>query len=98
MADFLEVADDLLRSNQTGEKKGDFERVFEARGKLQAVHSKSTLDISNIEVVFNAFELARVIGKFPGGDDKYVNEALASLQEVISFTLEKTIRLPTVNK
>jgi len=96
MANFLEVADDLFRSSQTGEKKTDFERVFEARGKLQAVHSKSTLDISNIEVVFNALELARVIGKFPGGDDSYVNETLASLQKVISFTLEKTIRFPVV--
>jgi len=98
MPEFLEVADDLYRSNQTGNKTPDFQRVFEARGRLQAVHSKSSLDISNIEVVFNALELARVIGKFPGGDDAYVNKAIASLQEVISFTLEKTIRFPVNGK
>ena len=98
MGDFLEVADNLLRRNKVPDKKEHFERVLQACGKLQAVLSKSRLDISNIEAVFNALELARIVGKFPEGDEGYVEETIASLQEVISTTLEETIIFPVRNK
>lgn len=94
MADFLEVAEALHRTGKTEDQAEHFERVIEARGKLQAVHSKSTLDISNIEEVFNALELAKIIGVFPDSDEDYITDAISSLRKVISFTLESTIKFP----
>ena len=98
MADFLDRSEALLRTGKVPHHREHFERILDARGKLQAVHSKSTLDISNIEEVFNAFELAKIIGAFPGGDEAYVNQAIASLRKVISVTLENLITFPVINK
>ena len=74
MRDFLAVAEKLLRIGQVNEYSDDFERVFEAIGKLQSIHSKFQLDLSNIEVIFNTLEMARIIGKFPNGDKEYIGK------------------------
>ena len=97
MFDFLDKAEMLLRTGKVAKHREHFERVLEARGKLQAAHSKSVLDISNIEEVFNALELAKIIGAFPGGDESYVRESIASLRKVISVTLENTIFFPVAD-
>ena len=53
MTDFLDVAGDLYRSDRSSFK--DFEPVFSAISALSAAHSKSILDLDNIESVFAAF-------------------------------------------
>jgi hypothetical protein len=97
MADFLDVAADLLRSNRVNEKKEHFERVFTAIGGLQAVHSKAQLDLNNIESIFTALELGRIIQRVPGMDPSAIPEVIASLKELIVKTLEVTIGFPTHN-
>ena len=96
MANFLDVASDLLRSNQVNDKREHFERVFKAIGGLQAVHSKAQLDLNNIESIFTDLELGRIIQKVPGMEPSEIPLAIASLKELIVKTLEVTIDFPTI--
>ncbi|OGA51896.1 MAG: hypothetical protein A3G24_13120 [Betaproteobacteria bacterium RIFCSPLOWO2_12_FULL_62_13] len=94
MSDFLDVADNLWRTNQVREKADFFKSVFEAIGRMQAVHSKAQLDLKNIESVFNAFVMARILNKFPGDTD-FSGEAVEdALKQLIAATLQKTLLFP----
>lgn len=95
MSDFLDVATDLLRSNRVDDKKIQFERVFSAIGGLQAVHSKAQLDLNNIESIFTALELGRIINRVPGMEASAIPDTIAALKELIVKTLEVTIGFPT---
>jgi hypothetical protein len=95
MGNFLDVASDLLRANKVQDKRDDFERVFSAIGGLQAVHSKAQLDLNNIESIFTALELGRIIKRVPGIDELEVEATISSLKELIVKTLETTIEFPT---
>lgn len=61
MANFLDVASDLLHTGRASEKSTHFHQVFKAIGDLQTVHSKAQLDLNNIESIFTVLELGRVI-------------------------------------
>jgi hypothetical protein len=91
----LDVASDLLRSNQVQEKRAEFERVFAAIGALQVVHSKAQLDLNNIESIFTVLELGRIIQRVPGLSAEQIPQAIAALKELIVKTLEVTIKFPT---
>jgi hypothetical protein len=95
MGEFLDVAADLLRAGDVKETKPHFERVFDTIGKLQAVHSKSQLDLTNIESIFTALELGNIIKRLPGVDAEEIPQCIASLKELIVKTLEIRIRFPT---
>ncbi len=94
MADFLDTASTLYSRGEVREKTEHFERVFKAIGALQAVHSKSQLDLINIESVFTAFEVADTIGKLPGFSEEEISNVLSSLREVIVTTLEHSMKFP----
>lgn len=94
MANFLDVASDLLRSKLVENKRREFERVFSAIGSLQLVHSKAQLDLNNIESIFTVLELGRVIKRVPGLKLEEVEAAIAALKELIVKTLETTIKFP----
>lgn len=95
MANFLDVANDLLRTNRVNESKANFERVFAAIGGLQAVHSKAQLDLNNIEAIFTALELGRVIQRLPGTEVANIPQTITDLKVVIVKTLETTLQFPT---
>lgn len=92
MAEFLDVADGLRRQGQTGAYQNDFDRVFDAISKLQAVHSKSELSLDDLESVFGAFEMARLLSTFPGLPSGEIENLLNSFRRVIAKTLEETVR------
>jgi hypothetical protein len=94
MGDFLDTASDLLWSNQTGDKEQQFRRVFSAIGALQRVHSKAQLDLNNIESIFTALELGKIIRSVPGVPAEDIDEVIAALKDLIVATLESTIRFP----
>lgn len=98
MGDFLDIADSLWKTNSVGDKAEFFARVFAAIGALQIVHSKAQLDLSNIESVFNALEMARILKKFPGPEDFSVEAAIEALKRLIACTLEQTIRFPVSSR
>lgn len=95
MFDFLDVASDLLRANAVQEKRAEFEKVFSAIGDLQVVHSKSQLDLNNIESIFTVLELGRIIQRVPGLTADQIPSIIAALKDLIVKTLEVTIPFPT---
>lgn len=94
MSDFLDIAADLLRSKRVEDQREDFERVFAVISDLQAAHSKAQLDLNNIEAIFTALELGRIIQSVPETPVEKIPEVIASLKEVIVRTLEETIKFP----
>jgi NAD-dependent SIR2 family protein deacetylase len=95
MAEFLDEADKLLKQGKVTEP--DFNIVFNGIGKLQNVHSKSMIDLYNIESVFAAFEMARILKKFPGIEDTEINGLINSMRVLILKTIEQTLLLPVRN-
>ena len=91
MNDFLETAFHLWKTNKVQGKQEHFERVFRARSALQVVHSKSQLDLNNIESIFTALEMANVLGKLPTFEPNEIGNVITSLKELIVATLEKTM-------
>lgn len=94
MNDFLDVAYKLWKRNATESYKDDFDNVFGAISALTRVHSKSVLDIDNIEAVFAAFEMGRTLNTFPGKKPEEIPALISSLKRLIVFTLEKTLHFP----
>jgi len=101
MNDFLDRARKLYANGECGERfREDFERVIGAISDLQKIHSKSELDIYNIEEVFAAFEMAKLINKFPGDQIREgvdIDFLLKSLKRVIYVTLDRSTPLITQN-
>jgi NAD-dependent SIR2 family protein deacetylase len=99
MGDFLEVAERLWRSGEVNEAGEHFEKIFNAIGKLQGIHSKAKLDTYNIETIYAAFEMGKLLGRLPGIDDSgQIDELINSIKKVIGYTLEKTTKLPHGNE
>lgn len=94
MNDFLDVARDLFFQKQTGEYEENFKAVFEGIGKLQLVHSKSQLDIQNVESVFSAFEMAKTLGRFSDYSAEKIDNLVKSMQLLILGTINKTFQVP----
>jgi hypothetical protein len=94
MAQFLDVARRLYETKAVPERASDYERVFKAIGCLTQVHSKSQLDINNIESVFTALELASTLKKLPGFDAEEIPGVVQSLKALIVTTLERKIEFP----
>ena len=61
-------------------------------------HSKATLDLENIESVFEAFEMAGLFGRALDNLEKAeVEELSPALRKLIARTLERTIQFRVVN-
>ncbi len=104
MSNFLEVAEDLWRRGEVAEAAQHFEKVFDAIGYLQGIHSKAKLDTYNIETVYAAFEMGKLLGSLPGSEEMSLMEGIEqpilidrlifSIRKVIGYTLERTTKLP----
>lgn len=94
MANFLDKADELRRHGKVNQFKPDFDRVFDAISALQQVQSKAELDLDNIESVFAAFEMGRLINKLPGMASDDIESLLVSIRKLIFVTLDKTVTYP----
>ncbi len=97
MNDFLDRARRLYANGECGERfREDFERVTGAISDLQKIHSKSELDIYNIEEIFSSFEMAKLINKFPGDcirKREDIDLLVKSLKKVIYITLDRSTPL-----
>lgn len=91
MGEFLDVAHDLQKQSDLGERATAFETVFEARSVFSRTHSKSRLDVRNMESLFTAFEMARTIGGFERYDASAADLLTAAMKTVIITTLEETM-------
>lgn len=97
MADFLDVAEKLMKSSEV-ESPESFEAVFRGISTLQQVHSKSQIDIVNIESVFSAFEMARTLGKLGNLTEEEINELPSAMRTVIVQTVQSTLKIPVRNR
>lgn len=94
MANFLDVAEDLLHSGalRRSSTVDDFRRVFAARASLRSVHSKARLDLDNLENLFAVFESAALLGRCGTITDQSEVELLVpSMQRMIVATIENTV-------
>jgi hypothetical protein len=102
MDELLEKARTLLATGNLGvAEKKDFELVRKGINRLQLVHSKADLDISNLEAVFDAFEMAALVGRLgdPGDlGEEDVKRLPAAMRTVILETLQREIAFPVGNK
>ena len=95
MFDFLDRARDIYGvGGIPAEWAAHFVRVFSAISALQSVHSKSSLDIRNLESVFTTFEMAKNIGRLADLPTDDVEKCVESLQAVIFYTLDRTAQFP----
>ena len=83
----------LLAGGLVPDNAADFEAVFNGIHRLQAVFAKSYIDLRNLEAVFVAFEMARLLERLPG-DPKIVERLPTALRQVIVTTLEESISFP----
>jgi hypothetical protein len=92
----VDIAKDLWSAEKFKNKRvrEDFERVFTAIGAMQRVHSKAQLDLNNIESIFTALELGKIIQKVPGMDPDAISSTIDALKSVIVQTLEHRIAFP----
>ena len=91
MGDFLDVAYELWKLNLVKDADENFKAVFRGRSILKQVHSNAQFNIQNIESVFAAFEMAKMIGQFSDYSQKNIDVLVASMKKVIQRTLEETI-------
>jgi len=98
MSEFLQVSYDLLKDNRVQDVSSEFEAVFDGIWSLESVYSRSSLDLDNIESVFNAFEVARMLDAIPGYSGHDVDKLIMSLKCLISRTIEKTLKMPMVSE
>jgi hypothetical protein len=97
MADFLDEARDLLRLGRTGESAEHFEIFYRGISQLQQVHSKSQLDIHNVESVLAALEMASTLGRFGAYSQEEIAGLLDAARIVIAKTIEQTLRFPVLD-
>jgi len=88
---FLDQARNLYFTLRDKMDIESFDRVFDAIGYFSRVHSKASLDLVNLETVFSAFEMARLLGKIPEGCQTDADTLISDLKRVIVVTLERSI-------
>ena len=69
-SNFMDRARSLQRGGDLHLEDIDaFKLIFKAREALKAVHSKADLDLTNIEVLFSAFEMAALFGRLGSSEN-----------------------------
>ncbi len=99
MATFLDFAYKLRRdanAKLAKREQDSFDLVFRGISALQVAHSKSELDLLNLETVFGAFEMGRLAGRLPPLTLDEVGQLNPAMRLLIVTTLEKSIRFPVV--
>lgn len=92
MNTFLDRARDLLAGGKVEDSRDDFQGVFKALVRLRDVFYKSGIDLDNIESVFGAFEMGRIIGKLGGCPEDEIASLAQSIRRLIVRTLDESIR------
>lgn len=93
MQDFLDHAQELYNADSTGAATESYELAFRGRAALQAAHSKSAIDLDNIETLFGAFDLVALFGsQLPGVNNEEAKRLPAAMRSLIVHTLETRIR------
>ncbi len=98
MPAFLDRSRDLLTSGKVKDVRDKFEVVFKGIEALQRVHSKADIDIHNVESVFSAFEMAKLLGTFGAFSEAQLRDLLDAMPTVIARTVEESMMLSVETK
>lgn len=90
MNDFIDAADDLRKDAFRGDE--DFDLVFKGLHALRSIYAKATMEVLNIESVFEAFEMAKLLGGLAPLNDGELRRLPAAMSTMIQRTLETRIR------
>lgn len=94
ISNFLDKSKELYERTEASEYKKHYKVVNQAIANLQNVNSKSFINIYNIEEVFSAFEMGRLINKLPGISSKEeIEQIVLSTKRLIYETLDKSTAL-----
>lgn len=94
MANFLDRARDFYSSNslQENEKKS-FEEVFKAIHELKGASFYSNLDLNNIEAVYSAFDMGKLLGQLGSISPERIQSLNSSIQNLIGITIDLSTTL-----
>lgn len=93
MAEFLDQAESLLRSQPRSIASAEFELAFKVLAALQVVHAKSVADLLNVESLFNLVEMGRLIGRLPGtSTPEEIEAAGKAVRRLLAQTIDRNCR------
>jgi len=69
--------------------------VLDGIAELQGAHSKAVIDLNNVESVFAAFEMAKLVGRLGSLQQERIEKLPTAMRRVIETTIEATIKFPT---
>ena len=92
MKDFLDAAEFQRKHGRYGRE--DFQLVFDGISELMQAHSKSAIDLENIESVFAAFEMAKLLGRLGKMELSKVEKLTTAMQSVIEKTISANVEFP----
>ena len=84
MKDFLKRAQEIAPSDE-------LTTVMNGVNRFSRTHSKFPIYDNNLEDVFAAFEMAEVLGHFPGVEPEEIKKLVPAMRRVIEQTLDKAI-------
>jgi len=92
MKDFLNRAEALAKTFAGTPFAQSVATVADAQDQLQRVLINADFEVNNIEWVFGAIEMARLIGRFPGKTEPEIEALSAAIKKVIVGTLEHSMK------
>ncbi len=92
MKDFLDVAEDIKKREVEKEASNDFDLVFKGLAALKQAHANAKIDTENVESVFAAFEIAKLLGHLGDLSGEEINRLPAAMRRLIQTTLEQSIK------
>jgi hypothetical protein len=96
-SNFMDKARLLLRGGSlSGQDVPAFDLVFKAREALKAAHSKACLDLTDIEALFGAFEMASLFGRLGSLSEQEVDCLPSAMRRLISRTVELSMEFPVL--
>ena len=95
MTDFLHAAQGLVRRRRVGDVAAQFELVLRARDSVRAVHAKAMLDVGNVESVFGAFEMGRILRRLGPLTPQQIDQLGPAMRVVIASYPRTVPRVPT---
>ena len=91
--DFLDRAADLRRNGDTTLiSPDDFKLVFDLISELEVLHSRSDVDLRNVESVFNLLAMAQLAGRLLHRTPDEIDLAARAMERVLAQTIEASIK------
>lgn len=99
MNGFLERAEDIARSGLAQRFQNDYDMTLKGRSELMRTHSKSqSIDIHNLEAVFSAFEMGKLIEKLGSFTPSELQTFPEMYKVLIGSTIELSQRFRIINR